>query len=137
MSYLISLNPMLFKNIAHVWPFNYCVFVYLQDVQGVHKMCGRCARCVQDALGQVFRFCFFYWPSGGTLHHWQPHTNMDLYIKTRRMYCLGFLGGQKRITSFFFHQCPSPSLQRRGCSTSSAAAIRVGFASQDPHTPGM
>ena len=71
MSYLISLNPMLFKNIAHFWSFKHFVFVYLQDVhgvhgvhkmcarcvQGVHKMCARCtkdvckmcARCVQDA----------------------------------------------------------------------------------------
>ena len=27
---------------------------------------------------------------------------MDLYIKTRRMYCLGFLGGQKTNYKFFF-----------------------------------
>ena len=50
MSYLISLNPMLFKNIAHVWSFKHFVFLNLQDVQGVHKIC---ARCVQD----VFKMC--------------------------------------------------------------------------------
>ena len=42
----------------------------------------------------------FYWPSGGTHHHWQPHTNRDLYITTRRMYCRVIMGGQKQITSF-------------------------------------
>ena len=62
MSYLKSLNPMLFKNLAHVWSFKHFVFVYLQDVckictrcvQGVRKMCARrvqgvlnmCARCM-------------------------------------------------------------------------------------------
>ena len=30
---------MLFTNIAHVWSFKHFVFVYLQDVQGVRKMC--------------------------------------------------------------------------------------------------
>ena len=30
MSYLISLNPMLFKNIAHVWSSKHFVFVYLR-----------------------------------------------------------------------------------------------------------
>ena len=30
MSYLISLNPMLFKNIAHVGSFKHFVFVYLR-----------------------------------------------------------------------------------------------------------
>ena len=44
----------------------------------------------------------FYWPSGGTHHHWQPHTNRDLYITTRRMYCRVFMGGQKQITGFSF-----------------------------------
>ena len=56
MSYLKSLNPMLFKNKAHVWSFKYIVFVYFQDVQDVRKMCARCvqgvdkmcARCAKD-----------------------------------------------------------------------------------------
>ena len=37
MSYLISLNPMVLKNIAHVWSLKHFVFVYLQDMQGVRK----------------------------------------------------------------------------------------------------
>ena len=74
MSYLKSLNPMLFKNIAHIWSFKhlyFCIFKMCkvcarcgQDVckmcarcvQGVRKICARCvqnvckmcARCVQD-----------------------------------------------------------------------------------------
>ena len=52
MSYLKSLNPMLFKNIAHVWSFKHFVFVYLQDVQDVRKMY---ARCVQGVLNMWAR----------------------------------------------------------------------------------
>ena len=33
-------------NIAHVWSFKHFLFVYLQDVQGVHKMCARCTKDV-------------------------------------------------------------------------------------------
>ena len=37
MSYLISLNPMLLKEIAHVGSFNYFVFVYfLFDIRECH-----------------------------------------------------------------------------------------------------
>ena len=62
-SYFISLNPVLFKNIAHVWSFKHFVFVYFQDVQGVRKMWARCvqdvrkmcARCVQGVLNMCAR----------------------------------------------------------------------------------
>ena len=53
-------------------------------------------KMVSKRFGQDF--FFFYWPSGGTRNHWQPHTNMDLYFKTRKMYCQFFMGGQKQIT---------------------------------------
>ena len=35
-SYLISLNPMLFKNIAHVGSFKHFVFVYLCILKKAH-----------------------------------------------------------------------------------------------------
>ena len=69
MSYLKSLNPMLFKNKAHVWSFKYIVFVYFQDVQDVRKMCARCVkdvckmcvRCVQVVRKMWARCAQYVW----------------------------------------------------------------------------
>ena len=59
----MSLNPTHLENIAHVWSFKHFDFVYLQDVQGVRKMCARCvqgvckvcARCAQDVCKMCAR----------------------------------------------------------------------------------
>ena len=64
MSYLIYLNPILFKNIAHVLSFKHFVFVYLQDVQGVRMICARFAQHVCRIAPNLK-----WWVAGSILDH--------------------------------------------------------------------
>ena len=67
-----------------------------------HHFGGPSVHCGQILQKNRLYIYIFYWPSGGIHHHWQPHKNRDLYIKTRKMYCQFFMGGQKQITGCYF-----------------------------------
>ena len=81
--------------------------------------------------------CFFFF----LLAKWRrtPPTGNHKCIQTctlrpGEMYCRDYMNGHKQQKKVGISSQSLASLQLRGCSTPSAATIRVGFASQDHRT---
>ena len=62
------------------------------------------------------------------------HTRIGTYTLRPGECTVGFSWVARNRLQVFLSSMSLASVQRRGCSTSSAAAIRVGFASQDLHS---